>query len=180
MSVKTYAVLFRNLLYVKEVARAGSIRLAAERNNIKASNLSKIIGDTEEMFHQTLFRRTAHGVIATQKAVELSSQIEKMVQNLFDLKQKFLRDEGSDHLRIYVSKGLEIDDLSDFSQTAEYTDVAESADVIVSIDKPQKASQMVCVEHKIGSIVKQTIWICARNNPNAMNLAAFIVLKLRG
>ncbi len=180
MSVKSHAVLFRNLLYVREVVNAGSIRLAAEQNNIKASNLSKIITDTEDLLHQKLFFRTAYGMVPLKSAVELSGQTEKMVQNLLNLKQKFLADENGTHLRVYVSKGLEIDSLSDFSGKIEYVDGTEYADVIVSAEKPKEASKMVCVEHKIGSVVRQKIWVCAQNNQHAMDLATFILSRFVG
>ena len=179
MSVKANAVLFRNLLYVREVVRLGSIRAAAECNNIKASNLSKIISDTEQLFGFSLFFRTAHGMVASQKAVELSSQVEKLMQSFLDLRQKFAFGDGVGFLRLYVSKGLEIGEISDFSGRVEYVDMPDYADVIVGSEKPRKTSGMVCVEHKIGSNIKQTIWVCAQNNPAAMGLATAILLKFR-
>lgn len=179
MSVKANTVLVRNLLYIREVVHFGSIRAAADCNNIKPSNLSKIISDTEEQFGFSLFCRTAHGMVASQRAIELSSQVEKLVHELSDLRQKFAFGNGTEFLRLYLSRGLEIGEISDFSGRVEYVDMPDYADVIVGSEKPRKTSGMVCVEHKIGSNIKQTIWVCAQNNPAAMGLATAILLKFR-
>lgn len=49
MSVKSKSSLFRDLLYLREVICCGQISRAANNNGIKASNLSKIITDIENV-----------------------------------------------------------------------------------------------------------------------------------
>ena len=55
----------RLLQYVDEVARAGSIRRAAERLNVTASAVNRRIMDLEEELDAELFERRPRGVRLT-------------------------------------------------------------------------------------------------------------------
>ena len=175
MSVKTKSILFRNLLYVKEVVDTGSISAAAEKNGIKASNLSKLIKETEGLFGCVLFSRTAHGTVPTSSALKLVQAARDMENYLKDCVAKNASDEL---VRLYVSDGLLIKNLSDFEDMFLVVKEERRADVIVSVKRPLNADELVSTENKLGKDVVQSIWVCSKNTPQALDLARFIILQI--
>ena len=57
-TIKTKISLLRELLALKQVIDLGQIQVAADRNGIKHSNLSKLITDLEERFKTILLIRS--------------------------------------------------------------------------------------------------------------------------
>ena len=176
MSVKVKANLFRNLLYVKEVANFGSISAAAEKNGIKPSNLSKLIKDTEKFFGKTFFCRTRHGIVPTKEGVDLIEKIAR-AEDALESCLMFPNKENKP-LRLYVAEGLEIKNLMNFKKLYLNAENENEADVIVSGIKPQRADELVSTKNQIGKDVVQNIWVCAENVEPALELARFIILQI--
>jgi len=176
MLVKVKSNLFKNLLYVKEVAEAGSISAAAEKNGMKISNLSKLIKDTEAIFGKELFCRTRHGVVLTKDGVELVQKVHALESGL-DACLKYLGKEKN-VARLYVAEGIEIKNLADFKKLFLMVDNEQEADVIVSVARPKKADELVSTKNQIGTNVAQSIWVCAENTTEALELARFIILQI--
>jgi DNA-binding transcriptional LysR family regulator len=83
----------RILHYVDQVARAGSIRKAAERLNVTASAVNRRIMDLEEELGAALFERrqrgvrlTAAGELFVRYAREQDADVERMKSQIEDLK----------------------------------------------------------------------------------------------
>lgn len=83
----------RFLRYLDEVARAGSIRKAAERLNVTASAVNRRIMDLEEELGSPLFERRARGVRLTAAGElfvryirEQLSEVDRMKSQIEDLK----------------------------------------------------------------------------------------------
>jgi len=83
----------RLLQYVDEVARAGSIRRAAERLNVTASAVNRRIMDLEEELDTELFERRPRGVRLTAAGETFlryvraqSADVERMRSQIEDLK----------------------------------------------------------------------------------------------
>ncbi|MBR2298978.1 MAG: LysR family transcriptional regulator [Alphaproteobacteria bacterium] len=176
MSVKVKAGMFRNLLYVKEVAEAGSISAAAEKNGIKPSNLSKLLNETESMFGHLLFCRTKHGAVPTKDGLMLAKKIIKLEEAL-EACLNCLEPENKPP-RLYMASGIEIQNLADFQKLFLKVESENEADVIVSNFKPQRADELVSTKNRIGRGVVQNIWVCAENVKPALELARFIILQI--
>jgi DNA-binding transcriptional LysR family regulator len=83
----------RFLRYVDEVARAGSIRKAAEQLHVTASAVNRRVMDLEEELGAPLFERRARGVRLTAAGElfvryirEQSGDVERMKSQIEDLK----------------------------------------------------------------------------------------------
>src|SRR5215204_6436306 len=83
----------RFLRYVDEVARAGSIRKAAERLHVTASAVNRRVMDLEEELGAPLFERRARGVRLTAAGElfvryirEQAGDVERMRSQIEDLK----------------------------------------------------------------------------------------------
>lgn len=178
MSVKAQTDFYKCMLYVKELVDEGAISRVAEKNGIKAPNLSNLLKKAELFVSEPLFYRTPHGVVALESAVKIAKKmraVQKLMSSLANLKntQKI----QPNPLKLYVSKGLQIGSLEDFSKSVQISSKKSEADVIVSTNKPQRAGSMITIENKLGQNIRQTVWVCARNNAQAAALARFIVLR---
>jgi len=178
MSVKTQAALIRNLLYIAEIAHDGKISRVAEKNGIKASNLSKMIKDTELAANSKLFLRTPNGMIPTQTTLDIVAQTERICRLVNILNQKYFTAKNiSDTIKIYISDGLKLNDSEEIYPHTVRVQNKNEADVIISTSKPKNASTLICTENKIGHLVSQTIWVCAKNFPQAVDFATSVISK---
>ena len=80
----------QHFIYALEVAKAGSITLAADNLYMSQPTLSKAIKDLESSLSFAVFKRTSKGVVPTQKGAEflayakkIVTQIERMEQALY-------------------------------------------------------------------------------------------------
>jgi len=176
MSVKKKLILFKYLLYVKEIVEAGSITEAAENNGIKSSNLSKVIQDAENLFGRSLFSRAAHGMIPSVDALEMVRVARKMDDCLNEVTTSF-KNVGK-IVKLYVAPGILIKNLSDFQGVFIETLEENEADVIVSNIKPLASDQLISTENRVGKDVVQSVWVCAKNSSQAILLARFIILQI--
>lgn len=180
MSVKLKSVTFRNLLYIREVLACGQIKKAAANNGIKASNLSKIIADTENLTGKKLFLRSTRGLTPTPEAIKLSEEItaiEKMANNIVN------RCRAQQHLstiKLYKPENIQLQDLQDYRSEINIIscDNPDKADVIISYSAPENPENLIVVKNQIGSKVTQTIWVSALNTPQAVKLAEKIISDL--
>ncbi len=176
MSVKTKSILFRNLLYLHEVITHNNINITAEKNGIKASNLSKIIKDLENITQKQLFLRSNKGVIPTDEALKLSILISEL-EELFDsISKEIFKPQNKKSLVLYIPDNMEIKNLNMFQQSEIILSKDEqNADVIVSYKKPENTQKLIVVENYIGTDFKQKIWVSAVNSKQAIELARFII-----
>ncbi|MBO4285525.1 MAG: LysR family transcriptional regulator [Alphaproteobacteria bacterium] len=178
MSVKAQTDFYKCMLYVKELVDEGAICRAAAKNGIKAPNLSKLLKRAELFVSEPLFYRTPHGVVPLKAAVEIAQKmraVQKLMSSISSLKNNPKTQQNP--LKLYVSKGLQIASLEDFSEPVQISSKKSEADVIVSTNKPKRAGSMIAIENKLGQNIRQTVWVCAQNNARAAALARFIVLR---
>ena len=99
-TIKTKITFLRELFALKEVIDAGQIRIAAERNGIKHSNMSKMILDLESRFKTRLLIRNSSGSIPTNATRQIYADIE----NISNALNKIIRNlTGPDELTGYIS-----------------------------------------------------------------------------
>lgn len=176
MSVKTQISFLKNLLYIEQIVREGTISRVADKNGLKASNLSKMLKETEKQMGKQLFLRTTHGMVPTKEAKEAALEISRLSKMIDALAQKYCKCACScNHLKLFISKGLEISASEKMFQKVIKTDKMEDADVIVATEKPPFAESMICVENKIGHQIKQDIFVCAKNTKQAIDFATKII-----
>ena len=89
----------RFLRYVDEVARAGSIRKAAEQLHVTASAVNRRVMDLEEELGAPLFERrprgvrlTAAGELFVRYIREQTGDVERMRSQIEDLRRRGVRD----------------------------------------------------------------------------------------
>lgn len=179
MISKIKALLFRDLLYLKEVVKIGQICATARKNGVKASNLSKILKDLETRFNTKFLTRTPHGVLPTHEALLLTQKIEQIEDELDSVLKNFNATGSLKTLKLFLPANLEIKNLYKYQKTKVMISSSEkNADVIVSFKKPQKAEQMITVENTFGKGVVQSVWVCCINKPEALDLARFIISQI--
>lgn len=180
MSVKSKSSLFRNLLYLREVIACKQISLAANNNGIKASNLSKIISDTENMAQKKLFLRNNHGLTPTTDAIKLASEINELETRLNHIKSTYFTSQNLFEIKLYKPENLHLKHLQDYSRTLNITlcSCADNADIIISYSEPLNYENLIVVKNQIGDKIVQNIWVSAVNVPQVINLAEKIISDL--
>lgn len=179
MSIKSKSTLFRNMLYLNELIKFSKISTVAENNGIKQSNLSKIIKDLEDITQTQLFERSNKGLIATDKAIELSKLISKTEIYFEETMEKMLNQEIKKTILLFVPENIIIKNLQSFTESKiVLCDNASKADVIISYDKPKNNNNLIIVENSLGTSFKQKIWISSINSKPAINLARFIICQM--
>lgn len=179
MSVKSKTAIFRDLLYLQQVIACRRLNAAAEKNGIKASNLSNIIKQMEQRFNKQLFYRNPQGLTPTTDALEIMSGFENIEQLFNRFCQQIDPSLPPSAVKLFIPNNLQIRGLADFA-TQNNLIIGESknqktADVIVSYTEPHENNSLVSVENHIGKEIQQTIWVCAINQENPLKLARFII-----
>lgn len=179
MLIKSKAILFRNLLYLNEVIKVSQINSAAEKNGIKASNLSKIITNMEELTQKKLFNRTNKGLIPTKEALMFSEIISNIESFFDDQSIKILSAQIKNSVSLYIPDNITIKNLYLFNETEiHFCDSQKCADVFLSYTQPENNDELIVVNNTIGNDFKQTIWVCSINHPQAIKLARFIICQM--
>jgi DNA-binding transcriptional LysR family regulator len=75
-----------HLKYIVEVARAGSISLAAENLFMNQPNLSKAIREVEAEVGAVIFRRTPKGIVPTERGEAIIAYAERILREIEDMK----------------------------------------------------------------------------------------------
>lgn len=81
-TIKTKLTVLKELFALKEVIDTGQIQIAANKNGIKHSNVSKLISDLESRLHSTLLQRTPTGSLPTNATPDVYSMIETISNTL--------------------------------------------------------------------------------------------------
>lgn len=185
MTIKDKIFLIRYLLYFQAVVRNGQINATAERNGIKASNLSKIIKDFEQYVGGQLLERNSEGVKPTIKGMKyysISRELEQYMQRLFSLMNQ--ESIPNTDLAIYIPPNVRIPELSKFVQQYPQINIIpisypDTADVAISYEEPTNTEKMIITRNTIGKQFSQEIWIsCIEDSPPAILLAEFIISAL--
>lgn len=183
MSVKSKTYLFRDLLYLQEVIKHKQICSASAQNGIKASNLSKIIKSIEEQTGLKLFIRNSHGLIPTEKSQQIAALIHEMENHFDQISEKIFCKAHNSEIKLYLTPNLALKNLHCFTETHPNLNLTicrseMESDVSVGYNPPENQKGRRIIENKIGKSFSQTIWVACENNPNAIELARFIILEL--
>lgn len=81
-----------HLKYLVEVARAGSISLAAENLFMNQPNLSKAIREVEADVGAEIFRRTPKGIVPTEQGEQILEYAERIVRQVEEMKSLYRDD----------------------------------------------------------------------------------------
>ncbi len=176
MIIKTKAALFRDFLYLHEVIKHHQISAAAMKNGIKASNLSKLIKNLEDISGKRLFIRQPQGLIPTTEALKMAEMITQ-IEKLFDQAAGHIFSVKADTvLKLYLPDNLVLKNLERFSESpVSLCRDSDTADVIVAYSAPPVNRDLISVENHIGTGFSQTLWVSAVNQENALSLARFII-----
>ena len=96
----------KELLALKEVIDTGQIQIAANKNGIKHSNMSKLISDLETRLDATLLQRTPAGSLPTNATSEIYSAIETICSTLDKIEQVTPEEELTGYISVMVAEGL--------------------------------------------------------------------------
>lgn len=105
-TIKTRVTLLKELLALKEVIDTGQIQIAANKNGIKHSNMSKLISDLETRLNATLLQRTPAGSLPTSATPEIYSAIETICSTLDKIEQVAPEEELTGYISVMVAEGL--------------------------------------------------------------------------
>lgn len=105
-TIKTRVTLLKELLALKEVIDTGQIQIAANKNGIKHSNMSKLISDLETRLDATLLQRTPAGSLPTNATSEIYSAIETICSTLDKIEQVTPEEELTGYISVMVAEGL--------------------------------------------------------------------------
>lgn len=106
-TIKTRVTLLKELLALKEVIDTGQIQVAANKNGIKHSNMSKLISDLETQLNAILLQRTPSGSLPTNVTPEIYSNIETIcnaLDNIIDNASP--KDDLAGYVSVLVAEGL--------------------------------------------------------------------------
>ena len=176
MSVKMRLCFLKELLYIGEIIECATISKAASKNGIKASNLSKLIKDTEKEFNQKLFIRTSTGMAPTKTALEVLKTASAVNEIIKESQTKFLTLKSPENIKIFISQGLNVSGLSEVCPNCILCNDAKAADVIISTQRPENADKLITVEFRIGSNITQNIFICAKDLPGMEQVVTSLVM----
>lgn len=179
MLIKMQLCLLKNMLYVAQVVECGTITKVAQKNGIKASNLSKLIKDTEKELGSALFIRTNKGLIPTEKALDISKKVNKIQEMIVESAKCFVQRPEINPISIYVSNGLEINSLGEVCPNAVFCENEQNADVIISNKEPINVENRVILNTKIGKEITQNLFICAKDTPQAREVITSIILMFQ-
>ena len=105
-TIKTRVTLLKELLALKEVIDTGQIQIAANKNGIKHSNMSKLISELETRLNATLLQRTPAGSLPTSATPEIYSAIETICSTLDKIEQVTPEEELTGYISVMVAEGL--------------------------------------------------------------------------
>ena len=183
MTIKNNISLIRSLLYFYAVIENGQINATAQKNGIKAANLSKLLKELEEQMGGDLLERTPQGVRPTvlgQKVYTLSQELSEHIEQLLNATSVH---EEQEEISLYLPENFELPDIGLFSQQHPLIKISptkneKQADVRISYQEIKNTSQII-TKNEIGTSFKQTIWIsCNKNSDAAISLAEFIITLL--
>lgn len=107
MPIKYQTTLLKELLALKEVIDAGQIYRAAEKNGIRQTNYSKMLKDLEDRFGITLFQRTSTGLIPTNAARSLYSEIQSIDTALNNIETSYVKEKNlTGDLNIWIDESF--------------------------------------------------------------------------
>ncbi len=136
--IKETVLMVRKLLCLSSAVKYGSISKAAEKNNMKQSNLSVQIRELEEEIGENLIYRVHNGVKITETGREiyaLACNLENIIYRTHNINLKAFRVSGE--IRLWTTDGLGIGYISDcFSEFYnKYPNV--NVEILCSLDKPK-------------------------------------------
>lgn len=184
MSIKSDINLTRCLLYLYEVIRCQTISKAAEKNGIKASNLSAMISELEKQIGIQLLVRTPRGIYPTsagKQIFEFVAELEKVIEKVKVFNHNLPHD--SQQLNLFVSANLKLCGYDDFITNnpeicLNFVAEEETADIKLLNYAPHNTRQSI-TELRIGTDISQKIWVCCNEkNSAALKFFDFIVAKL--
>lgn len=149
LKIKEAILRARKMLCLEAVVRYGSISKAAEKNNMKQSNLSVQIKQLEEELGEPIVTRVYNGIKLTEAGRSLYSQscdLLNVINKIHDVNLKTFRLEGT--IRLWTSDGLGIGYIAECFQDfyAAYPKV--KIDISCSLDMPKSDQFDLAVVYK--------------------------------
>ncbi len=182
MTLRNDINFIRQILFLKEINQTGSILQTALRNGMKASNLSHMMKEFENIVGFQLLLRSYHGVSLTPNALELL----KTAAPLFEAVKRTQRIASvTETVYFYLPANMNKDFLKDFRQKNPHIQVMLSSQKICDVGfyikprviKPPFASFSIQVHNLI---LKQRFYIVYRaDKQGACLLADFIRYALQ-
>ena len=183
MNIKRESVIIRQLLYLLATIRNGKITQTAEENGIKASNLSSLLKELEEVAGTPLLNRKSDGVeptMAGKELYKLAKEFEVTLNKFRNLQKKINKNEK---IVFYMPQNIEID-LSAFRQDCDVvrTDDFRECDVAIVLQEPEKMSknyEMTKLIYQNGKMIFNTWAVCKKKqNRSAYKLYKFLVEEI--
>ena len=107
MPIKHQSTFLKELLALKEAIDAGQISRAAEKNGIRQTNFSKMLKDLEDRFGITLFQRTSTGLVPTNAARTLYSEIQLIDTALNNIETSYVKEKNlTGDLNIWIDESF--------------------------------------------------------------------------
>ncbi len=138
LKIKETILKVRQLMCLEAAVKYGSISKAAEKNNMKQSNMSIQIKQLEEELGESLINRVYNGIKLTEAGRELYSlacDLKNIVNRTENIKIKAFRVAGS--IRLWTSDGLGIGYIAQCFPDFYACYPKVNIDVICSLDMPQ-------------------------------------------
>ena len=93
----------RNLKYLIEIERSGSLSAAAQKLYISQSYLSRVVHDTEQEYHLTVFTRDRRGLTLTEGGRVFLEMAKELVNQAEEFENTFRQNRPVSTLRIVSS-----------------------------------------------------------------------------
>ena len=179
MLIKMQIGFLKDILYITQIVKAGTITAVAQKNGVKVSNLCKLIKEAEKEFGGLLFIRTNKGLVPTPKALEIAKKADEIEGLINECAKEFLKKSTINCVKVYISKGLEFHDLEKVHINMVLCSEPSDADVIISTQEPSDTKNTLVVHTKIGNAVTQDLWLIAKDTNEAKELLMSFVLMFR-
>ena len=93
----------RNLKYLIEIERSGSLSAAAQKLYISQSYLSRVVHDTEQEYHLTVFTRDRRGLTLTESGRVFLEMAKELLNQADEFENTFQQNRPVSTLRIVSS-----------------------------------------------------------------------------
>ncbi len=181
MNIKQKLSIIKFALYFNDVIREGKISNSAQKNGIKAGNLSKIISDFEAIIKIPLLQRGNKGVYPTNYGLKISEAISRMEQDIEDI-ESFIRIYPDTQLKYHFAPGMTLKSLDVFQQEHPgwnliSCDDAKEAHLAILTTAPTWNCEQTCLQ--TSGNISQKLWItCQMDKAEAVLFYDFIIRQL--
>lgn len=125
------------LRYAVEIEQAGSITRAAQKLYMAQPNLSKAVKDLEESLGYAIFKRSAGGIVVTEKGSEFLYHAHKVLEQMEEIEKISIRDAaGIKKFKLSIPRGSYI--ANGFTEFVAELPLEEGLEITVNETNTQK------------------------------------------